>query len=289
MASGLSDKISIVNLQLDCQMLEPQSGVSPYLTFRLDILNLAENLTRELYLPIEGLLKTKEPSGRQTFISRAIDVTTANQPLTDIRLPFNTPRIFFLYSPLSWEAVTEIIARFESEEYLEFVLDLKGSFLDAVRTASQRMFGFTPTFEFLLGRKTWERWVSGWATISLALDMPENTPREVVEDFVESLKCLKVGALKAAVAMARRCIELAADSRRAKGSNLVEKLKDLRDEGNLTEADHSLASGVRYFGNYGVHPQDDLLKTITRGDAEISINVTKYVVSRLFAETKTTA
>jgi hypothetical protein len=283
MASLLSARISFSDLLLDCHMLEPGAGVGPYLTFRLDVTNLSQNLTRELYLPIEGILLLQEPSGKSAFISRVMDQTPAEKPLSDLRLPFNDLRSFFLFSPLSWEAVTEIIARFGANESLKLALDLRGGFLEAIGSINQRMYGFTPSFGFILHKSVWERWVSGWTTVSLAVELSGKTPREVVVDFVESLKCLNIGALKGAVAMARRCLELATDLKGAKGASLAEKLKDLKNNGVLSDPDYSLASGVRSFGNYGAHPQDDLLKTITRSDAEMSITVTKHLVNKLFS------
>jgi hypothetical protein len=53
-----------------------------------------------------------------------------------------------------------------------------------------------------------------------------------------------------------------------KGSRLIDKVKDLTDRGTFDEVHCATAQAVRLFGNYGAHPNDDLLDEIDDRRAE---------------------
>ncbi len=114
----------------------------------------------------------------------------------------------------------------------------------------------------------------------IEMEIPKTLPLNVIEDFEEALACSRVEAYKATVAMCRRGLESLSDSLQAKGDYLALKLKDLKDKGLIMESTYHLASGIRQFGNYGAHPQDDLLKGIDRNEVVMVLSA----VERLLME-----
>lgn len=88
-----------------------------------------------------------------------------------------------------------------------------------------------------------------------------HVPSAVLEDYEEGLICLSSGANKAAVSMFRRAmqdamIDLGADQD-------LDLLKQIKSIGSLTKGIKDWAHNVRIFGNWGAHPQEDLLKDVT--------------------------
>lgn len=89
----------------------------------------------------------------------------------------------------------------------------------------------------------------------------EYAPSDVLNDYTEGLICLSAGADKAAVSMFRRAmqdamINLGADQ----DLELIEQIKTVS---TLTQDIKDWAHNVRIFGNWGAHPQADLLKDVT--------------------------
>jgi hypothetical protein len=112
--------------------------------------------------------------------------------------------------------------------------------------------------------------------------LPSSIPQEVSNDYDEAIRCFNSKAYKATVVMCRRSLEITADLKQANGSNLAQKLEDLKKNGLLDDATYSTASGIRLFGNYGAHPKDDLLKTVREFEAELVIKITGRVLSEIW-------
>jgi hypothetical protein len=89
----------------------------------------------------------------------------------------------------------------------------------------------------------------------------EHVPAEVLSDYAEGLICLSTGADRASVSMFRRAmqnamINLGADQE----LDLINQIKSVP---TLTKDIKDWAHNVRIFGNWGAHPQDDMLKDVT--------------------------
>jgi hypothetical protein len=99
----------------------------------------------------------------------------------------------------------------------------------------------------------------------VALDVPQ----DIREDFEEADKCFNSEAFKASVAMLRRalqksCNELGANPK----DRLVDQLENLYKNDKIPKPLYDLATEIRFFGNYGAHPQDDLLEKVTMENAK---------------------
>lgn len=97
-------------------------------------------------------------------------------------------------------------------------------------------------------------------------------PNPVIEDYTEGLVCLSSGANKASVSMFRRAIQnamidLGADEK----LDLIDQIKNV---GTLTKDIKDWAHNIRIFGNWGAHPQDDMLHDIT---PELATEVKDFV------------
>ena len=115
----------------------------------------------------------------------------------------------------------------------------------------------------------------------IEIKIPKTLSQNVIDDFEEALACSRVEAYKATVAMCRRGLESLADELNANGGSLAQKLEDLKVKKIIAEPTYNLASGIRQFGNYGAHPQDDLLKDIDRNEATIVLNTFERVLREI--------
>lgn len=108
-----------------------------------------------------------------------------------------------------------------------------------------------------------------------ASDMHKAIPQGIREDYAEALRCMFADAYKGAVALSRRVVEATAcDKLGKKAKNrdgttkkLFELIDLLGSEGLITKEIKVAAHEVRFFGNYGVHVQDDGLDKVERDEA----------------------
>jgi len=92
----------------------------------------------------------------------------------------------------------------------------------------------------------------------------ENIPKQVLEDYIEALKCKSIGANKASCAMFRRAlqsslIDLWADSK----LDLIVQINSLD---SLSADIKDWAHQIRILGNRWSHPDEDNLKNIDSDD-----------------------
>lgn len=86
-------------------------------------------------------------------------------------------------------------------------------------------------------------------------------PSAVLADYTEGLVCISAGAHRGAVSMFRRAIQNALLERGA--DQKLDLIKQINAVDGLTKDIKDWAHNVRIFGNWGAHPQDDLLKDVT--------------------------
>jgi hypothetical protein len=98
---------------------------------------------------------------------------------------------------------------------------------------------------------------------TLSLQRIAGAPGGLMEDLIGAQVCHAVGAYKASIVMCRRALEQFCLDKRASGRTLRDKLQFLASQGVLSSEVVDLANEIRYFGNYGAHPENDLLTGIT--------------------------
>ena len=148
----------------------------------------------------------------------------------------------------------------------------------------QKTYNYAPIFRFDIPKEIIEEWILEWSSLYAQYKgLPKSVPKEVLDDYIEAVKAYNVGAYKATVAMARRALQQAVEDKEAsKKKPLYEQINELYNQHLLDDATKNLAHGIRYFGNYGAHPQDDLLSQVTEDDARLAIEVLRQILIKLY-------
>lgn len=99
-------------------------------------------------------------------------------------------------------------------------------------------------------------------------------PQNIWSDYLEACNCFDVGAFKATVVMCRRMLQNVCLNRGAKKKDnngnwisIRNQIKNAFPEKDY-ELIHKIADGIKYFGDYGAHPQDDGIDNVRREDTK---------------------
>lgn len=102
----------------------------------------------------------------------------------------------------------------------------------------------------------------------------ESIPQNIWNDYLEACRCYDVGAFKATVVMCRRllqnvCLDRGAKKKDEKGNwtTLKNQIKHAFPEKDYSLI-HEIAEGMKYFGDYGAHPQDDGIDNVTKEESK---------------------
>lgn len=109
-----------------------------------------------------------------------------------------------------------------------------------------------------------------------------NAPSNVTSDVSEAQICHAVGAYKACVVMCRRSLEQVCDDKSAQGRLLHDKIHYLQGQGIISSEIFGIFEEIRYFGNYGAHPNDDLLGDVTKDDSSSVLEITLHTVKHIY-------
>jgi len=244
----------------------------------------------EIWFPIEGYLSYAQ----KVYKTETITIIDHIYDLGDLRTrrkkydylisPGNSTVAYF-YCKVPLEHLERMREISEKEGLVTLFLHLYFSGLYKARSLSQKTYKYHSIFEFKVSKATIEDWISQWTTFYAQYeDLPPAVPKEVLSDYIEAIKSFNVGAYKASVAMARRALQQALEDKGAtKRARLLEQIDELKSKGILDKATSSLAHGIRQFGNYGAHPQTDLLAQVTPDDTKLVINVLKKIIKQLYA------
>ena len=263
------------------------------LSFANGTLNSGYTPTVEIWFPIAGHMSyERKISGGllATMLGEIVDLgDIRNSPppmIRDYKLKpgANAQSDFFCpIDPVGYEAMKEITDR---EGVIPLRLRLNFSVLYNVGNIGQKTLKLEPIFNFNVSKAQIERWISTWsASFATFEDLPRSVPKQVINDYFECVKSFNVGAHRATVAMARRALQEALETKGAsKGSDLMNQITELNKIGVIDKATLSLAHGVRQFGNYGAHPSSDLLENVTSDDAKLVVDVLKRILKVLYAK-----
>lgn len=110
----------------------------------------------------------------------------------------------------------------------------------------------------------------------------KSAPQEINNDFLEAQKCFNIGAHKATIVMCRRTLEQVAKNQKATGKTLFDKINSMYKSGMISKPLFDLATEIRYFGNYGAHPTDDLLGEVTNVESETVMEITEHLIDHTY-------
>lgn len=245
----------------------------------------------ELWFPIQGHLdymhKTREGETRLAVIDHIIDLGEADYKSKwyyDLLNP-GTDRVikFYVKVPLEHAELMKEVA--ERDGIVNVLLHLSFASLYIESLVIKKTCNYHPVFVYNISKAVVDEWLGHWSAFYAQYqDLPASVPQGVLGDYVESIKSLNVGASKAAVAMARRALQQALEDKGAsKGQKLETQIIELKNKGILDAPLANLAHGVRQFGNYGAHPQSDLLAQVTQDDAKLAVDVLKQILKVLYS------
>ena len=113
-------------------------------------------------------------------------------------------------------------------------------------------------------------------------DYHEAIPKAMRDDLAEANRCWYAHAYKGVVVLCRRVMQEIALNRNAKGEKLYQQIDDLLASSQITRSLHDAATAIRHFGNYGAHPQNDILDEVTRDEADTVLNLTFQFLTDLY-------
>lgn len=110
--------------------------------------------------------------------------------------------------------------------------------------------------------------------------------KKVREDIAEGERCLHANSYKGAVTMYRRAIQnMILDKIKEPGlknKKLYQQIDRLFEKGFITRHLKETAHEIRHFGNFGAHPQDDLLDNTTYEDAQAIEQLTFDLIQTIY-------
>lgn len=110
----------------------------------------------------------------------------------------------------------------------------------------------------------------------------KSIPEEIRKDLAEANRCYSANAYKGVVVMCRRIMQQIALQNNIKGANLQKQIEKMHKKGLITKSLRDAANEIRYFGNFGAHPQKDNLDNVTYEDAETIWNLTSAFLMDLY-------
>lgn len=118
---------------------------------------------------------------------------------------------------------------------------------------------------------------------------PFTCPAPVKRDLAEAVLAFQVGALRATVVMLRRALEQACVLKGAAGSSLAAKIRDLHRAQALLDA-HTVAAAesLRLLGNYGAHPESDLLDDLGAPEVKRALDLAVDLLREMFRRRRPT-
>jgi hypothetical protein len=97
----------------------------------------------------------------------------------------------------------------------------------------------------------------------------ESIPQNIWNDYLEACLCFDVGAFKSSVVMCRRMLQNICLKRGASKKDVNGNRISLRNQIKFAfphqdySLIHAFADKIKYFGDYGAHPQDDNIDDVT--------------------------
>ncbi|WP_437894270.1 DUF4145 domain-containing protein [Sorangium sp. So ce124] len=113
------------------------------------------------------------------------------------------------------------------------------------------------------------------STGSLDCDLPA----KVNESYQEAIRCQSAGAWIATAVMVRRTLEAIGREFDPKSKRLVDGLKSMREQGAISDELLQWGEELRFLGNIGAHPTDDI---VTSQDAEDAVEFVSAIIETIY-------
>jgi hypothetical protein len=93
-------------------------------------------------------------------------------------------------------------------------------------------------------------------------------------DIREAIRAANARCIPAATVMLRRALERECKLHGAAGKTLHQQIVSLEAQGIISKIQASTAHAIRAFGNYGAHPENDLLDDVDEEQLDAAIKLT---------------
>ena len=113
-------------------------------------------------------------------------------------------------------------------------------------------------------------------------DFHKIIPEKIREDIAEAKRCYFADAYKGVVTMCRRTMQQILVQHKAKGGTLESQIDDMFDKGLITKSLGDAAHTIRFFGNFGAHPQKDNLDKVSFDEAKSVLDLTEEFLIDLY-------
>ncbi len=104
-------------------------------------------------------------------------------------------------------------------------------------------------------------------------------PPKVKESYEEAVLCHEAGAWLATSVMVRRTLEAVGRQFDPTAKRPVEGMKAMKDQGVISEELYQWGEELRFLGNIGAHPTDDV---ITSQDAQEAIDLARAIIETIY-------
>jgi hypothetical protein len=207
------------------------------------------------------------------------------KPTGKVRLKPNENSEYLRYlchvEPDQWRRMREIA---QNDGLLELKLLVSISLMDKKSTFQSEIILLALGIPMHISKVNLEQFINVWTKARDSIrDLPNSLPEKVLLDMLEASKCIDIEVSKAAVVMTRRALQNALLLKGVdKTLSLYKQIDMLKDMGIISSDVSSLAHGVRYLGNFGAHPDEDLLNEISFEDAKLSYHIVMKMLKQLF-------
>jgi hypothetical protein len=108
----------------------------------------------------------------------------------------------------------------------------------------------------------------------------DDVPKQIAEAAGEAMLCLRIGAHRAAGALARAVVEATAKEKGVDKGNLEQEINGLFSQGHIRSHVKAAAHEIRHFGNDMAH--GDFTDSVTKEEAEEVVGLMEEVLAEVF-------
>ena len=113
---------------------------------------------------------------------------------------------------------------------------------------------------------------------------PENIPQNIISTFEQAITCHSTGCFVASAIMVRRTLEEVCVNRGAKGSNLKERIANLKSRIIISKELLEAMDELRILGNDAAHVEAKEYENVSKEETRIAIECAKEILKSLYQQ-----
>jgi hypothetical protein len=112
--------------------------------------------------------------------------------------------------------------------------------------------------------------------------LEDSIPKNVADDYLESIRCFDIEANKASASMCRRALQSSVIDKGAKKGRLADQIDELFEKEVITKDIKDWAHEIRLTGNVGAHPDEDGLQSVKPEEANELIDFMEQYLNYVY-------